>query len=175
LPETERQTVTAHLETCAVCQAELAELQQLFLALEAVPDLPPTTDLSAAIEAEITHQKAVDSEQFTVNSWPLLILEIIAAGVLLFLLWPTVQEWLLPAFSWQAQFTANMAWPTNISWPDVGGWITAVSRQIQPASFIELPAAQWAALIGAALIIWLAGSRLLFTNNPFPTNGDSHG
>ena len=175
LPEAERQTVAAHLSTCAACQAELAELQQLFLALDAVPDLPLATDLSTAVEAKIVHKEAVDSEQFTVNSWPLLILELVAAGVLLFLLWPTVREWLLPGLSWQAQLTANVTWPAPIFWPDLGGWVTAVSHQLQTTSFIELPAAQWGLLIGAALIVWLAGSQLLFTNNPFPTNGDSHG
>ena len=182
LPETERRAVESHLTTCASCQAELAELQQLFFMLDSVAEASFTVDVATAVAAQI-EQESVNSKQWTVNSGVLLVLEIIAAGVLLFLLWPTVQKWLLPLGSWQAQFMADMIWPTPISWVDMSERVTATSTgsvqavfdQLQSAPPLDLATIQWAVLLGAALVIWLAGNRLLFTNNPPPQNGGSHG
>ena len=179
LPDRERKEVEAHLAVCAACQAELAELQQLFLTLTAVSEAPFTVDMSAAVKTQIEQEKTVGSEQFSVNSGLLLVFELVAAGVLLFLLWPTVQEWLLLARRWQVQFVLNVTWPELVFWAEMMERITAVSTEsvqlffnpIQSTSIIDLATMQWAILLGVALIIWVAGNRLLFTND----SGGSHG
>ena len=179
LPDRERLDVEAHLAVCAACQAELAELQQLFLTLTAVSEAPFTVDMSAAVKTQIEQEKTVGSEQFSVNSGLLLLFELVAAGVLLFLLWPTVQEWLLLSRHWQAQFALNVTWPEPVSWAEMMERITAVSTEsvqlffnpIQSTSNIDLATMPWAILLGVALIIWVAGNRLLFTND----SGGSHG
>jgi anti-sigma factor RsiW len=181
LPETERQAVEAHLAKCAVCQAELSDLQQLFFALDNVTDAPLSTNLSVAVEAQIkeavnSEKFSVNNEQFSVNSWPLLIFELVAAGVLLFLLWPTVQEWLMLARSWQTQLVANVTWAQPISWAEIAAStssVQAVFDSFQTVPLIDLATMQWAILLGAALIIWLVGNRLLFTSPR--QNGGSHG
>ncbi|MFZ1401421.1 MAG: hypothetical protein WAS33_31235, partial [Candidatus Promineifilaceae bacterium] len=44
--------------------------------------------------------------------------------------------------------------------------VTAVWPQPNlPNLAFDLPAAQWALLFGLALVVWLAGNRLLFTND----------
>ena len=179
LPDRERKEVEAHLAVCAACQAELAELQQLFLTLTAVSEAPFTVDMSAAVKTQIEQEKTVGSEQFSVNSGLLLLFELVAAGVLLFLLWPTVQEWLRLSRRWQAQFALNVTLPEPVSWAEMMERITAVSTEsvqlffnpIQSTSIIDLATMQWAILLGVALIIWVAGNRLLFTND----SGGSHG
>lgn len=178
LPEVTRQAVEAHLAMCGACQAELADLQQLFFALDSVTDAPLSTDLSVAVEAQIK-KEPVASEQFSVNSWPLLIFELVAAGVLLFLLWPTVQEWLLLARGWPVQVAADVTWPQPVSWAEMSTRMATLISSVQAgfdsfqtASLIELATMQWVFLLGAALVIWLVGNRLLFT---FPRqNGGSH-
>lgn len=172
MSDEQRAEVEIHLHQCADCQAELAELQQLFFALDSVTEAPFAVDVSAAVESQI-EQEAVNRKQWSANSGLLLVLEIVIAGVLLFLLWPTVQEWLLQVSGWQSQFAANMTWPEPVSWAEMIGKITAVSPnlgqpifdQFQAVPFIDLATVQWAILIGIALIIWLAGNRLLFTND----------
>jgi predicted anti-sigma-YlaC factor YlaD len=178
MADEQRAEVEAHLQECADCQAVFAELQQLFFALDSAIEAPFTVDVSAVLEAQI-EQEVVKSEKWSVKSGLLLVFEIVAAGVLLFLLWPTVQEWMQLAQRWQTQFAFNVTWPELVSWTEINRQITAVSTdsiqavfdQIQATSIIDLAAMQWVVLIGVALIIRLAGNRLIFTND----SGGSHG
>ena len=175
LSDKQRADVETHLQQCADCQAELAALEQLFLTLENSVDVPLTVDVAAAVAAQIEQEKAVGSERWSVNSGLLLVLESVAAGILLFLLWPTVQEWLMLARSWQDQFAADFAALKLVSWVEITAVfatpLQAISHQLQSTSFSELATLQWGMLLGIALIIWLVGNRLLFTND----SGGSHG
>ena len=58
--------------------------------------------------------------------------------------------------------------PNPVSWLEMRAWIT-----IPAVPTVDLAAVQWALLLGAALIIWLVGNRLLFTSPR--QNGGSHG
>ncbi len=165
LSEAERNEVAGHLAHCAACQAAFTELQQLFFTLATVPDIPLSVDIGQTVVAQIEREKGVDSDRWTVSSGLLLLFELAATAVLLFWLWPVVQEWLLAARNWQTRLVVNITWPQPISWAEINEAVTAVTRQLQTTAFSDLAAIQWAMLIGLALIIWLAGNRLIFTNN----------
>lgn len=172
LPLSKRVDVEAHLTECTSCQAELAELQQLFFTLDSAAEAPFAVDISAAVAYQIEQEQSINRNWFSVNSSMLLAFELLAATVLLFLLWPTLQEWLLQANDWQFQLAVNVTWLEPVSWAEIMARITAVltnSQAIfysfQSAPLVDLATMQWAVLIGIALIIWLAGNRLLFTND----------
>ena len=176
LSDEQQAEVEAHLHECAACRAELAELQQLFFTLNNVTEAPFTVDVSVAVESQI-EQEAVNSEQWSVNSGLLLVFEVVVAGVLLFLLWPTVQEWLMLARGWQGQLAIDFAVPKLVSWAEItatsAGSVRAVFDQFQSTPFVDLATMQWAVLFSVGLIIWLAGNRLLFTSTN--ESGGSHG
>jgi len=176
MSDEQRAEVEAHLNKCADCQAELAELQQLFFALDNVTEAPFTVDVSVAVKSQI-EQEAVNSKQWSVNSGLLLVFEIVAAGVLLFFLWPTVQEWLILARGWQGQFAVDFALPKLVTWTEItstsASSVQVIFNHFQSTPSVDLATMQWAVLLSVGLIIWLAGNRLLFTSTN--ESGGSHG
>ncbi|PIE80513.1 MAG: hypothetical protein CSA11_07890 [Chloroflexi bacterium] len=164
LPASHRAEAEAHLADCPACQAELAALQQLFFALDSAAEAPFTVDVSAAVAQQIAAESA-NRKQFSVSSGLVLVSELVAAGVLLFLLWPTIQEWLGWIHGWQTQLAWNITWPDPISWAELHEQLSAIIQSIPSLPAIDLATMQWFVLIGVALIIWLAGNRLIFTND----------
>jgi anti-sigma factor RsiW len=168
LATAEIQVVETHLETCIACRQSLADLQTLFLALDEVRDVAYTADLSSKVLAELnpTEEKA---------TWlqPLLFVQVVAVFGMLIWLWPTFQSWLGQGESALRLLLAGFE-PIRVNvWEQALSWGTAVWQQIQLASpTINLAAGQWAWLIGLALIAWLAGNRLLFTNDQLTMNNE---
>ncbi len=162
--ETER-AVAAHLARSPEARAQLAELEALFASLEALPELALTTDLSVAVVAEIGRGTAV-ARPLPRWVWGLLVGQVVAAVVLLgprwSLLWPWLGTGRAIATDWLASVQlATLAWLGEF-WTGV----TAVWQQPNlPTLTFDLPTAQWALLLGLALVVWLAGNRLLFVND----------
>ena len=163
LDEAARQAVEAYLAQSPKARAQLAELEVLFSSLEALPELPLNVDLSAAVVAEIGRETAA-SKPLPRWLWRLLLGQVLIAALLLGNVWSSLLGWWgtsqAIATDWWA--TAQLSFLNWLSELWVG--ITAVWQQPNlPNLTFDLPAAQWALLFGLALIVWLAGNRLMFT------------
>ena len=53
--------------------------------------------------------------------------------------------------------------PAFTVWQIMAGWRETILAQLNYLPALSLSPAQWLPLLAAALIIWLAGNRLLFT------------
>lgn len=165
LDEETRRMVEAHLASSQEARAQLAELEALFSSLAALPELPLTADLSAAIEAEIGQETAA-SKPLPRWLWGLLLGQVLIAALLLGTVWSSLLGWWgtsqAIATDWLA--TAQLSFMNWMSEFWMG--VTAVWQQPAfPTFSFDLPAAQWALLFGLALIVWLAGNRLMFTSD----------
>ena len=173
LDDETRRAVEAHLARSPEARAQLAELQALFASLEALPELPLGTDLSVAVVTAIGQGTATST---TLSAgvarplprwvWGLLLGQVVMAIVLLGRVWSALVDWWgtgqAIATDWLATVQMTLLSWVNEFW--VG--ITAVWQQPNLPTFsIDLPAAQWALLFGLALVVWLAGNRLLFTSD----------
>jgi hypothetical protein len=171
LDDETRRAVEAHLARSPEARAQLAELETLFASFEALPELPLGTDLSVAVVATIGREMATST---TLSAgvarplprwvWGLLLGQVVVAALLLGRVWSSVSTWLGTgqsiATDWVASAQLSLLNALNEFW--VG--ITAVWQQPNLPTFpIDLPTAQWALLFGLALVVWLAGNRLLFT------------
>jgi len=168
-----RQMVEAHLARSPEARAQLAELETLFASFEALPELTLGTDLSVAVVAEIGRSTA-NSTTLSAGVarplprwvWGLLLGQVVVAALLLGSVWSALVDWWgtgqAIATDWLATVQMTLLSWVNEFW--VG--ITAVWQQPNLPTFsIDLPAAQWALLFGLALVVWLAGNRLLFVND----------
>jgi hypothetical protein len=165
LDEDTRQAVEAHLANSPEARAQLAELETLFSSLTALPELPLGTDLSVAVVAEIGRETAV-AKPLPHWLWGLLLGQTVVAALLLGNVWSSLLGW------WNMGQAIGTDWFATVQgsllnwleefWQEV----TAVWQQPNlPAFSIDLPATQWALLFGLALVVWLAGNRLLFVND----------
>ncbi|MAT97081.1 MAG: hypothetical protein CL608_08065 [Anaerolineaceae bacterium] len=163
LDDETRQAVEAHLASSPAARAQLAELEALFSSLDTLPELPLGRDLSAAVVAEIGQEMAV-STSLPRWLWGLLLGQALIALLLLGNVWTSLLDWLGNgrdiATDWFATFQlSTLAWLREF-WVQ----ITAVWQQPNlPNLSIDLPTSHWALLFGLALLVWLAGNRLLFT------------
>ncbi len=164
-----RQAVETQLARDPAAQARLAELQNLFADLAQMGEAPLTTDLSAPVLAAIRAEKA-EAAAWWLRWLPLL--QLVVAGLLIGVFWVTLRE------LWDNGRTALANVIPTIQLPDlmlaelVASWLTAVGRTM--AEFtpqINLATSQWIVLVGMALVMWLLGNRLLFSNRV----GGSHG
>ena len=165
LDEDTRQAVEAHLASSPEAQAQLAELQALFSSLDALPELPLRQDLSARVVAEIGRETAV-SKPLPRWLWGLLLGQVLVALLFLGNVWTVLLDWLgtgqAIATDWFA--SAQLALLNWVS--EFWAGVTGVWHQPNlPTLSIDLPTAQWALLFGLALVIWLAGNRLMFTSD----------
>lgn len=173
LDDETRQAVEAHLARSPEARAQLAELEALFSSLDALPELPLGTDLSVAVAAAIGRSTATST---TLSAgvtrplprwvWGLLLGQVAVAALLLSRVWSSVSTWLGTgqsiATDWVASAQLSLLNALNEFW--VG--MTAVWQPPNLPTFsIDLPTAQWALLFGLALVVWLAGNRLLFTSD----------
>ena len=159
LDEAERQTVDTHLAACAGCQAALAELQSLFLALDEVAEVELAADLSARVLAELRPPA---------TTWlrPLLLTQAAAIVGMIIWLWPTLQEWAFMAETAVRLLQTTLTPTLPNLWQPIALWGTAVWRQLQltrPA--IPLANSQWTLLIILSLALWLTGNQLLLKDN----------
>ena len=158
LDEAARQQAAAHLANCADCRAALADLQAVFFALSAVAEVELATDLSARITAALAPEP---------SPWlrPFLLAQIAAGVGMVIWLWPTFRGWLALAETAVRGAISNIQPIQLVLWERVLGWETAVLQQIQLARpAFDLASGQWVLLIGLSLIIWLAGNRLLLSD-----------
>ena len=162
LDEAERQAIAAHLATCADCRQALNELQTLFLALDELAEIELTADLLAPVLTELQAQTQPET-----IPWlrPLLALQLAGVLAMLVWLWPSMQAWLKEGATTVGALFAGVEPIRLILWERMTTWGTAVLQQWQQARpDIDLAAGQWALLLGLALISWLAGNRLILTN-----------
>lgn len=75
-----------HIETCSSCQDEIGRLESLIQRLETLPDIPINRDFSASVKELIKDNQQVPKGL----TWTLLI-EGVAAGVVLGLIIPAIQ------------------------------------------------------------------------------------
>jgi anti-sigma factor RsiW len=173
--ETE-QVVAAQLAQIPEVQARLAELQALFATFAELEEEPLPTDLAAPILAAIRSENSLAAaERRGASAWwlPLLPLgQLLVAGLLVVFFWASLRElWdngrtnfslVLPAVQLPQLQVAEV----------LAGWLTAVTQSAAAFSpQIDLATNQWLLLVGAALLVWLLGNRLLFSNQ----DGGSHG
>ena len=163
LDDDTRQAVEAHLASSPVAQAQLAELEALFSNLDALPDLPLTADLLVGVMAQIAQETAV-STALPRWLWGVLLGQVVITLLLLGDMWRLLLDWLGNGRQLAAEWILSAQLPTltllNEFWLEV----TAVWQQPNlPNLAIDLPLGQWALLFGLALVVWLAGNRLLFT------------
>lgn len=159
LDDEQRQAVAAHLATCATCQQQVTEMHQLFAAFAALPDEPMTADLAEQVVTALPSDAT--KERF---SNLILIVQLLLLIVMMAVLWPVLQT---------AVQTVDQLLSSNLTiWqtPQLPNGVTlfeqasAAVAQIQRWSpAFNLTTAQWTALFTTTLIIWLAGNRLIFT------------
>jgi anti-sigma factor RsiW len=164
----DRAGLEAHLAVCRECEGHLAELRQVYTALEAWPEVGLARDLSPAV------LKAIRSPQPKLNwvSWVLAIQAVLVIGLLV-AAWPFAMQsevgqtlWLLAQRSIaqvavQALDTAGSLW---------AGWLAEVQVRLQAvqavggllqAPALRLPMVTLWALLGSAVLLWLVGNSLL--------------
>lgn len=97
--------VEEHLESCPVCREEIATLKKMIARLETLPEIPLQKDFSAGVLEMIRDQKQL-SRGIT---WTLVI-EAIAAGVILGLIIPALQyaTWIPRLINTQLEIRAGV-------------------------------------------------------------------
>lgn len=171
-----RAEVEAHLTTCPECAARLAELQALFAAIEALPDVPLQRDLTPEVLETL--------RPAPVTASPLLrwttALQLAAAIALLLFAWPRITDRLAGLVAGalgaqvvagltdgvrllSAQWSAALVWARDLDVPGVG------AARLAPV--LQLPPLTWWLLLAAALLFWLAGNGLLLRWFGEETNG----
>ncbi|WP_420628794.1 anti-sigma factor family protein [Candidatus Leptofilum sp.] len=164
LDEQTRQAVEAHLAQSPGARAQLAELEGLFSSLDALPELPLGTDLSARVVAAVGQETAVTRLPRWV--WGLLLGQMAIALLLLGNVWPSLLAWLDNGRAMATDWLATVQLSTSALLTEFWAEVTAVWQSpTLPTFTIELPTAQWGLLLGLALVVWLAGNRLLFTTD----------
>lgn len=171
LDEASRQAVEAHLARSPEARAQLAELEALFGNLGALSELPLAIDLSARVAAEIRQETAASAAlsagvaRFPRWLWGLLLGQAAIALLLLGNVWSLLQDWLANGRLLAAEWVTTVQLPTLAFLDQLWAEVTAVWQQpTLPTFTFDLPTAQWALLFGLALVVWLAGNRLLFVN-----------
>lgn len=161
LDESTHQQVEQWLAESEAARNMLADLQLAFSALSNLDDVPLTNDLASLIMAEI---EGVETAVFPTWVRWLASIQLVAAVGLVVAYWP----------SWQQQFSASReiiySLIININWPQIAigeqimDWGTAVWQQLQfNPPILNLATSQWSLLLVLAFLAWLAGARLLFS------------
>ena len=172
LNEAARQEVERQLAQSPEAQARLAELQSLFAAFEDVTEVPLPNDLSTSVLAAIRSDETPQSTSWGLRLLP--ILQLVVVVILLGIFWTALLEWLQYGRANLSEFIPTVPLPALMPTEAVQDWLTAVWLEASNFSFqIELAAGQWLLLLSIALVFWLIGNRLLFTN--LNLNGGSHG
>lgn len=163
LDEAGRQRVEKLLANSAEAAAYLAELQALLADFDEVVEVPLQTDVSAGVLREI-QQASVAATPRWLRLLPLL--QLVGVGLLLVVLWTTLEGWLQRSRSAFNEMLMTVQMPQLTLVDDFRVWGTAVWENAQfSLPLPDLATSQWLLLLTLAFILWLAGNQLLFTNN----------
>jgi anti-sigma factor RsiW len=156
----------AHLATCPTCPARLREIESVFVALKALPDLPVRRDLARGV----LDQLALAPTKGRRWIW-VLGAQAVAAGVLAVALGqPAAAEWLALA-SVRLQLPSTW-WLELLAWPRAG-WEALLSQAqavlaYGPSLITQARPLPWPteglaapALLTGLVVLWLAGNSLL--------------
>ncbi len=167
LPQQRRSQVEQHLAACPTCRRELAELQEVFVALAELPELPLPRDLSDVVMQRLHPQPALEPA----FSWLIPAVQLILACGLLVLAWSLLAPrlaletlvastsalllqktgvWTSLLLPWQTWINGVQAW--------IGGR-RLLAYDLLPASFSPgLAQNWWILLLLATGALWLAGN-----------------
>jgi anti-sigma factor RsiW len=185
----EAEAVKRHLLGCAACQEKVAEIQQVFVTLADLPEVPFQKDLATRVLAAsmlaASGLRLVEPPTTTMPerqptrvlpkwvpglAWTIAALQIPLAGLALVYAWPMLRDWLAPIeshFRWSGWNTSGMI-------QSLLTWSSQVQRAIANLSTPpHLPAwnPQEGILILAVLLAaWAAGNYLLFHSNHTATH-----
>lgn len=144
-----RGEVAAHLETCEVCQRELAATRSLFTLLETWRAEPIPRDVTAQVMTRI----ATRPIPAHVSRWGAVVLGVQVALAALILVWvlPTLLRLLnaltfqlVPSFDLDVFFGfSDLTIPFALPFPSVALWV-------------------WLAVLAGGVVLWFVGNRLLF-------------
>lgn len=166
LDAAERQRAELHLAVCADCRVALADWHALFAALDALA--PAVAPARAPAFTDGVLRRLGRRRRL----WPWTAAQgALALGLLLWLRpqlsgWARgAQGWLADGlqvmWGWLAALTAGVA-----AW---AGWLadglTAAAGELNLSLAFSASLFQWAVLLGAALLLWLLGHRLLLPDN----------
>lgn len=160
----QQQRVSTHLTICAECRAEVASFQQLNAVFAALADEPLTVDLSSRVLDQLQAEQTQPKDVWQRWGNPILLAQLILFVVMVVILWPTIESTLQTAN--QLLFSNLSGWqmPQLLVWGELVEWITAVysrAQSLQPT--FNLPPTQLYAVFVLALILWLIGNRLIFS------------
>ncbi len=159
LEEAQRREVEMLLAESAEARAQLAEWQAFYAAFDGVTDVPLTTDLAGKVVARLEGQAAAVPPAPWLH-W-LLLGQIVVVGALVWQLLPLLARWW--EYGRMALTLPRFQLPAFTVWQIMAGWRETILAQLNYLPALSLSPAQWLPLLAAALIIWLAGNRLLFT------------
>lgn len=162
--------VSAHLAGCEACRVRLAKGQQLFAALDSVPEVPLMVDLSRQVMNRLT----AELKPRPLPRWmsQVVAIQMVTALALFVWLWPVMgsametaesllpqsADQMLPSVSLSQLLDPLSSTPDLLS--DWGQTLEQTLSQIfSPGS--SLPILEGFLIIGLALVFWLAGSGLL--------------
>jgi len=175
LTETECSLVETHLAVCGRCRQEMDELQAVFTTLGRMDEVALTVDLVPRVLGKIEEVAVVEKDRQFDYAWirPLLAVQVVVALVMAFWLWPSIHSWWTDIVPPIVEFSGRLQFSPTPVWEGAIARLTAISEQISATRpMIELAAVHWGWLLGLALLAWLAGTRLLFTNQ---FNGQKNG
>jgi anti-sigma factor RsiW len=183
LSAVERAAVEAHLAGCDACRAELASLQTLFTALDALQPEALAADLTSAVLREVTaeRRRAVWRWRF---SWLVPALQGTAIVLLLIFGWSALatrydqMAQRIPAQALRAIWSNALAqggalWATNVTrWQ--AWWVEAIADASGLPAVLGQATGRWPQLPGlglagpqaiavglAAILMWLVGNSIL--------------
>ncbi len=160
LSDVQRQEAEKLLHDSAAARAFLADLQFTFAALDELDELPLMMDLSEPLLAQIESPTPTPIWA----RW-LMLAQFTAATLLMIQLWPTIQSWLMNSRMATAVLIAELSWPQFSLGRMLVEWETAVIQPFQTGiPSLGLATNQWSLLILLAFAAWVAGNRLLFSD-----------
>ena len=156
-----------HVAECQACRQELAELRQLFTAIESVPELYLRVDLSSSI------LDAIDKQAGLSRNWKLATaIQFGLASILIIISWPLLSTY----YSLYEFPMINTDYGTALTGFSIqfNGYIIALSDSFNTV-FESISSSQillgdigvfvWPIAI-AATLLWLIGNGVLLRHNP---------
>jgi hypothetical protein len=192
----ERASVEAHLADCDACRAELASLQTLFAALNALQPETLTTDLTPFVLQEIPSERRRAVRRWRI-SWLIPVLQGVGIVLLLGFGWSALAmrydalAQRIPVDAVRATWADTLTWEEALWTTTVARWQTWWAELL--ADVLDLPATlgqairrwpqlpdlglttpQIIALGLAAALVWLVGNSILLRTNAIGLNSSRH-